>query len=133
MTIKRKQKGLTLFETLLSLTIVMALVVSFLYWYMEQQREQQATIFGKDIVSIITAFDKRIHLDGWDIDNFKNGTEWSGSPEILEMLNNEFVAKESTCGNEKAGCLFYQKRNQLSYFRVNSGQESHMTSLRKQK
>lgn len=102
MTIKRKQKGLTLFETLLSLSIVMALVVSFLYWYMEQQREQQATIFGKDIVSIITAFDKRIHLDGWDIDNFKNGREWSGSPEILEMLNNEFVAKESTCGNEKS-------------------------------
>lgn len=102
MTIKRKQKGLTLFETLLSLSIVMVLVVSFLYWYMERQREQQATIFGKDIVSIITAFDKRIHLDGWDIDNFKNGREWSGSPAILEMLNNEFIAKESTCGNEKS-------------------------------
>lgn len=100
--LNNRQKGLTLFETLLSLSIVMALVVSFLYWYMEQQREQQATIFGKDIVSIITAFDKRIHLDGWDIDNFKNGREWSGSPAILEMLNNEFIAKESTCGNEKS-------------------------------
>ena len=92
----KKQKGLTLFETLLSLSIVMSLVVSFLCWYLEQQREQQATIFGKDIVSIITAFDKRIHLDGWDIDNFKNGSEWSGSPAILEMLNNEFIAKDST-------------------------------------
>ena len=100
--INKSQKGLTLFETLLSLSIIMALVVSFLYWYLEQQREQQATIFGKDIVSIITAFDKRIHLDGWDIDNFKNGSEWSGSPDILEMLNNEFIAKEATCGNPKS-------------------------------
>lgn len=98
----KKQKGLTLFETLLSLSIVMSLVVSFLYWYLEQQREQQATIFGKDIVSIITAFDKRIHLDGWDIDNFKNGSEWSGSAAILEMLDTEFIAKQSTCGQAKS-------------------------------
>ncbi|HBO4518554.1 TPA: shufflon system plasmid conjugative transfer pilus tip adhesin PilV [Pseudomonas aeruginosa] len=100
--LNKRQKGLTLFETLLSLSIVMSLVIGFLYWYLEQQREQQATIFGKDIVSIITAFDKRIHLDGWDIDNFKNGREWSGSPAILEMLNNEFIAKDSTCGNPKS-------------------------------
>ena len=97
-----KEKGLTLFETLLSLSIVMSLVVSFLYWYLEQQREQQATIFGKDIVSIITAFDKRIHLDGWDINNFKNGSEWSGSAAILEMLDTEFIAKQSTCGQAKS-------------------------------
>ena len=60
-----KIKGLSLFETLLSLFIVMALVTSFLYWYLEQQRQQQAILFGKQIVSIITAFDKRIHeMDG---------------------------------------------------------------------
>lgn len=99
---QKKIKGISLFETLLSLSIVMALVMGFLYWYLENQREQKSTIFGKDIVSIITAFDKRIHLDGWDIDNFKNGSEWSGSTAILQMLDNEFIAKDSTCGNEKS-------------------------------
>lgn len=100
--ITKKTKGMSLFETLLSLSVVILIVMSSLYWYLENQRAQKAIIFGKDIVSIITAFDKRIHLDGWDIDNFKNGKEWIGTPSILNMLNTEFIAKESSCGNEKS-------------------------------
>lgn len=98
----KKINGLSLFETLLSLSIIMILTMGFIYLYLEQQREQQAIIFGKDIVSIITAFDKRIHLDGWDVGNFKNGTEWNGSAAIIEMLDTEFIAKDSTCGNPKS-------------------------------
>lgn len=116
----KKINGLTLFETLLSLSIIMSLTMGFIYWYLEQQKEQKATIFGKDIVSIITAFDKRIHLDGWDIDNFKNGREWSGSPAILEMLNNEFIAKDSTCGNPKSWstCLIERKINPVTSMQI---------------
>ena len=100
--IKRfNNKGFTLFETLLSTTVVMAIIVGFIYWNMEQQRQRQATIFGKDIVSIVTAFDKRIHVDGWDISNFKNGTEWVDSSAFIEMLDTEFIAKEATCAGEK--------------------------------
>ncbi|EMT4910962.1 shufflon system plasmid conjugative transfer pilus tip adhesin PilV [Pseudomonas aeruginosa] len=79
----------------------MALVISFIFWFAEQQREKQAITFGNDIVSIITAFDKRIHVDGWDIDNFKNGTEWSNSDDFLRMLNTEFVAKDASCGKDE--------------------------------
>lgn len=96
--IYKKDKGLTLFETLLSLSVVMVVVVSVLYWYLENQREQQAIIFGKDLVSIITAFDKRIHVDGWDDTNFKNGKEWLGSTAVIGMLNTEFIAKNASCG-----------------------------------
>lgn len=96
--LNKNKKGLTLFETLFSLSIIMSLVISFLFWHLEQQRNQQAIIFGKDIVSIITAFDKRIHVDGLDINNFKNGSEWSGSAAIIDMLNTEFIAKQASCG-----------------------------------
>lgn len=96
--INQYQKGLTLIETLLSLSIVIAIVISFLYWYLEQKREQQATIFGKEVVSIISAFDNRVHIDGLDIDNFKNGHEWNGSSAFLNMMNTEFIAKQSSCG-----------------------------------
>lgn len=94
----KKNNGITLIETLLSVTIVMAIVVSALYWYLDNQREQQAIIFGKDLVSIITAFDKRIHVDGWDDTNFKNGKDWTGSSAVIGMLNTEFIAKNASCG-----------------------------------
>lgn len=97
----KKTDGLTLLETLISLSIIMIIVVGILYWYLEKQREEQALIFGKDIVSIVTAFDKRIHVDGLDINNFKNGTEWVGSNAILSMLSTEFIAQQSSCGGAK--------------------------------
>lgn len=94
----KNSDGLTLLETLISLTIIMTIIIGILYWYLERQREQQALIFGKDIVSIITAFDKRIHVDGLDINNFKNGTEWVGENAFISMLGTEFIAQQATCG-----------------------------------
>jgi type II secretory pathway pseudopilin PulG len=107
----KKQKGFTLFEMLLSLFIIMSLLTGFFYWYIQLQRDQKATIFGKDIVSIIIAFDKRIHVDGWDIDNFKNGTEWSGSAAIIEMINTEFIAKNASCATAKSWAPVLEKEN----------------------
>lgn len=96
--ILKKHSGITLIETLISLTVVVAVALGVIFWYLESQREQQATVFGKDIVSIVTAFDKRIHIDGLDLNNFKNGSEWSSSGALMNMLNTEFSAKDSTCG-----------------------------------
>lgn len=98
---QKKQKGYGLFESLLTVMIIMALVTGFFYWYMEKQKEIQAIIFGKEMVSVVTAFDKRIHVDGFDVNNFKNGTNWANSTEVLEMLNTEFIARDSSCGNSK--------------------------------
>ena len=93
-----KQKGYGLFEVLLTTMIVMLLVSGFFYLYMEKQKELKAVMFGKDMVSIITAFDKRIHVDGLDVENFKNGTNWTNSASVMQMLNTEFIAKDSSCG-----------------------------------
>lgn len=73
-----------------------------MYFYLDHQREQQAVVFGKDVVSIVTAFDKRIHVDGWDVSNFKNGTEWNNANTFIEMLNTEFIAKNTSCGTSKS-------------------------------
>lgn len=110
-----RESGLSLFETLLSITISMLLFSSFIYFYLEHQREERAIIFGRDIVSIITAFDKRIHVDGLDVSNFKNGLEWNNSNTFIEMLNNEFIAKNSTCGTTKgwSPILETEKNTQL--------------------
>jgi cytoskeletal protein CcmA (bactofilin family) len=97
-----KEKGLSLFETLLSVSVTLILLSSFLYFYLQHQKEQQAVVFGKDMVSIVTAFDKRIHVDGFDVGNFKNGTEWSNANTFIEMLNTEFIAKNTSCGTTKS-------------------------------
>lgn len=97
-----REKGLSLFETLLSLSVVIILFSTFMYFYLDHQREQQAVVFGKDVVSIVTAFDKRIHVDGWDVSNFKNGTEWNNANTFIEMLNTEFIAKNTSCGTSKS-------------------------------
>lgn len=97
-----REKGLSLFETLLSLSVIIIIFSTFMYFYLDHQREQQAVVFGKDVVSIVTAFDKRIHVDGWDVSNFKNGTEWNNANTFLEMLNTEFIAKNTSCGTSKS-------------------------------
>jgi hypothetical protein len=97
-----REKGFSLFETLLSLSVIIILFSTFMYFYLDHQREQQAVVFGKDVVSIVTAFDKRIHVDGWDVSNFKNGTEWNNSNTFIEMLNTEFIAKNTSCGTSKS-------------------------------
>ncbi len=102
MQLTYREKGFSLFETLLSLSVIIILFSTFMYFYLDHQREQQAVVFGKDVVSIVTAFDKRIHVDGWDVSNFKNGTEWSNSNTFIEMLNTEFIAKNTSCGTSKS-------------------------------
>lgn len=97
-----RDKGFSLFETLLSLSVIIILFSTFMYFYLDHQREQQAVVFGKDVVSIVTAFDKRIHVDGWDVSNFKNGTEWNNANTFIEMLNTEFIAKNTSCGTSKS-------------------------------
>lgn len=97
-----REKGLSLFETLLSISVTIILFSNFIYFYLEQQREQKAVVFGKDIVSIVTAFDKRIHVDGWDVGNFKNGVDWNNANAFIEMLNTEFIAKNTSCGTTKS-------------------------------
>lgn len=115
--------GLTLIETLLSTTVVMVLVASFFHWYIDQQREQRAIVFGKDLVSIITAFDNRIHIDGLDIQKFKNGKEWGGSQEIIEMLNTEFIAKQSSCGKQNGWEPVLEKENSTALLPCNFWQK----------
>lgn len=102
MQLTYRAKGFSLFETLLSLSVIIILFSSFMYFYLDHQREQQAVVFGKDVVSIVTAFDKRIHVDGWDVSNFKNGTEWNNANTFIEMLNTEFIAKNTSCGTSKS-------------------------------
>lgn len=97
-----REKGLSLFETLLSISITIILFSTFIYFYLDYQREQRSIVFGKQVVSIITAFDKRIHVDGWDVNYFKNGTEWTNANTFIEMLNTEFIAKNTSCGTSKS-------------------------------
>lgn len=94
----KKQSGLTMLETLIAVTVTMAIVLFTVYWYMEKMRQEQAVRYGKEVAAIVTAFDKRIHVDGYDPNNFKNGLSWANNGTFISMLNNEFIAKASTCG-----------------------------------
>lgn len=93
-----KNKGLTLFETLIVITVFTGVALSFFYWFNEWSNKQKGMRFGNDVTSIISAFDGRMFIDGYDFSNFKNSTTWANGTAFINMLNTEFVAKEATCG-----------------------------------
>lgn len=98
MLLRNKKSGLTLIETLIAITVTTVLILMTAYWYIQTQRKERAVGYGKDLVSIVTAFDKRIQVDGFDSSNLKNGTTWANSTAFLSMLSTEFIAKEASCG-----------------------------------
>lgn len=93
----KQSNGLTLIETLIAVTLTTTLIMMTVYWIIERNKMEQATVYGKDIASIIAGFDKRLHIDGFDINNFKNGKQWSGN-NFFTFLESELVAKDSSCG-----------------------------------
>lgn len=95
---KKTQKGLTLIEVLIALSVTMTIIMLSVYWYVQNQAKERAVGYGKDIVKIVSAFDKRIQVDGFDSANFKNGLQWNTNSAFLTMLETEFLAKESSCG-----------------------------------
>lgn len=93
----RKNKGLSLFETLMTLSILLVIVTGIFYWMMEAQRNQIAIRYGKELTSIVEGFDKRLSIDGLDVAHFKNGTTWNNS-NIQDLLTKELISKTANCG-----------------------------------
>jgi hypothetical protein len=93
----RKNKGLSLFETLMTLSILLVIVTGIFYWMMEAQRNQFAVQYGKELSSIVEGFDKRLSIDGLDVSNFKNGTTWNNS-NIQDLLTKELISRTANCG-----------------------------------
>lgn len=111
----KKNQGLTLIETLIAVTVTTSLIMMTVYWLLERNRHEKAVSYGQDIVTIVTAFDKRIHVDGFDSNNFKNGKAWANSASFLSMLSTEFIAKDANCGktNGWVPALATEKTSQL--------------------
>lgn len=93
----RKNKGLSLFETLMTLSILLVIVTGIFYWMMEAQRNQMAVRYGKELTSIVEGFDKRLSIDGLDVAHFKNGTTWNNT-NIEDLLTKELISRTANCG-----------------------------------
>lgn len=91
-------KGFSILESMLSVSIIMIISAGIIYWVVERQKTENAVIMGQDIVKVISAIDKRINIDGLNSNNFKNGKNWNNSEDVINMLKNEFITKESSCG-----------------------------------
>lgn len=93
----KKTDGLSLLETLLSLTILLSIITGIFYWLIEGQKNQFAVQYGKELSSIVEGVDKRLSIDGLDIIHFKNGTVWTTST-IQELLTKELISRTANCG-----------------------------------
>lgn len=97
--IKRKNKGFTLLEAMIYI-IVFALITIFLLNYDKRiDDEQNNRKIARQINDITSAIDKRISIEGKDVSNWKNGTQWTTDLQFRQFLRQELVGiNNDTCG-----------------------------------
>jgi len=95
---KFNNKGMTLLETMLVITISMAVMAMAVYWYGILQKNIFAASTANDINQIIAGIDKRIFLDGYDANKWGD-LNYSNTNEVRKFFNEKLISKNSTCGN----------------------------------
>ncbi len=94
-----KIKGLTLIEVLIILTLFLGFILIFLQMDISLEEKQNTRKVGLQINQIITAFDKRLTIEGKEFSKWNN-TEWSGESEFKNFLKKELIGKDNTtCGS----------------------------------
>lgn len=90
-------KGLTLFETMLVVSISMAVMVVATMWLSVYQKQKYASGVATDVVQIVSAIDKRIFLDGYDSTKWGD-LEYSNNSEVRNFFNEKLISKTAGCG-----------------------------------
>lgn len=94
-----KKNGLTLLETLVVVTISIAILMSLVFWYQNYEKMQTAKAFGNDIAVVVNGVDRRTFVDGYDFDLW-NKKEWTNTDEFVgDFLKKDMIAKLNTCGS----------------------------------
>lgn len=101
--IKRKIKGFTLLEAMIYI-IAFAIITIFLLNYDKRiDDEQNNRKIARQINDITSAIDKRLSIEGKNISNWKNGTQWTTDLQFRQFLRQELVGiNNDTCGTPQS-------------------------------
>lgn len=86
-----KRNGITLIETMITLSVLSAASASLMLNKIETSKEEQKIVFIKEAKKIIEAVDHRIAIDGYDISKWASRT-WDSEDAIV----NDLIGKELT-------------------------------------
>lgn len=93
----KKLQGMTLFETMLVVSISMAIMVVGTMWLSVYQKQKFASNVATDVVQVMSAIDKRIFLDGHQSSKWGD-LQYSDNNEVRNFFNEKLISKTAGCG-----------------------------------
>ena len=93
----KKFQGMTLFETMLVVSISMAIMVVGTMWLSVYQKQKFASNVATDVVQVMSAIDKRIFLDGHQSSKWGD-LQYSDNNEVRNFFNEKLISKKAGCG-----------------------------------
>ena len=93
----RNNKGLTLMETLIVVSISILIIGMSVYWAGIFQKKRQASASASDIVQIISGIDRRLFLDGYDASKWGD-LNYNTNGDVAKFFNEKLISKSATCG-----------------------------------
>lgn len=94
---KSHNKGLTLMETLIVVSISILIIGMSVYWAGIFQKKRQASASASDIVQIISGIDRRLFLDGYDASKWGD-LNYTTNSEVSNFFNEKLISKSASCG-----------------------------------
>jgi type II secretory pathway pseudopilin PulG len=94
----KNSKGLTLLETLISVTLLSLLILGTTLYFISRVETMRTKKLGNDIVLILSAIDRKMQIDAYDTASWKKSS-WNNKDEFI----NELVAKELRTSNSSCG------------------------------
>ncbi len=95
---KKNIKGLTLIETMVSLTLLTLIILGSLNYFIQRQEKIQAKKLSNDMILILNAVDKKMQLDAFNKNSWIN-SNWDNNEDFLNVLvKKELRTSNSSCG-----------------------------------
>lgn len=93
------KKGMTLIETLLSLSVLAAAVTGGMIGQKKVSNYLNEKALTKDITTILRAVDTRVSIDGYSFGAWTSSSSATGKTQIAKLIKQNFISKhDSVCG-----------------------------------
>lgn len=94
----KKRSGLTLIETIVSVTVLAILILGVTLYLISRQENLRAKLLSSDMVLLLGAVDKKMQLDAFDTSSWKKST-WANKDAIItDLVGKELRTTNSSCG-----------------------------------
>lgn len=98
MTYNKKNLGLTLLETIVSVAILIVLITGSIYYYVEKTKKTKAEVFGAEVVKYLKITDEKVAISGYREDYWpiKEATDFDA---FKNFMYSNYNAVSGSCNN----------------------------------